>query len=358
MLALVRGLAERGHEVHLIWGREGAEEGRIAPGVPNTFVERLRRPVRPWNDAAAYAAIARQIRRFRPDVVHTHTAKAGALGRLAARRAGVPHLVHTFHGHVLSGYFSGPVNAGFRRIERALGPHTDAFVAVSPQVAEEVVALGVAESSQVHVVPLALDLEPFLRSKMTRTEARERLGVPADAAVIGAAGRLVAIKDVDTFLRAAALVDRSRSDLMVLVAGDGSERARLEALGADLLDHRVRFLGWVDDLELFYAALDVAVLTSRNEGTPVALIEAGAMRRPAVATRVGGVPAVVSDGRTGALVEVGDVDGLARAIADLLDDPDRARRWGEEAHARVVERWGSEATVDAIATLYRSLGSR
>jgi len=299
--------------------------------------------------------LTRLVRGRRPDVVHTHMAKAGAIGRLAAHRAEVPVIVHTFHGHVLDGYFSRPVARAFIATERRLARWSSALVAVSPAVRDELLDLGIGRTDQWRVIPLGLELDPLLDAGVDRASARSSLGLPVDGAVVGIVGRLVPIKDHATFIAAAAKVAAEREDVRFAIVGDGELRTDLERTSRAALGDRVVFTGWVHDLPRLYAALDVVALTSRNEGTPVALIEAAAAGRPVVATRVGGVADVVRDGVTGALVDAGDAAGIARELLKVLADAGLARARGDAARAHVRDRFSAERLEDDIVALYEEL---
>jgi glycosyltransferase involved in cell wall biosynthesis len=356
---LTRDLDEHGFRSELIYGSVTEAEGMIEPtGVRATWLRDLQRPLTPAADLRAARALSQVIRARRPVIVHTHLAKAGTLARLAARRNRVPLIIHTFHGHVLEGYFSPAVTRAFVAIERGLARWTDAFIAISPQIRDQILALGVGRPSQWHVVPLGLELDPIIRSTMTRAEARRRLGLDPNRRLVANVGRLVPIKDHSTFLRAAADVVRSHPDVTFVIAGDGELRASVESEARRLLPERVRFLGWVHDLATLYAALDLVVLTSRNEGTPVALIEAGAAGKPVVATSVGGVPDVVRDGTTGLLAPAGHPRALATQIVALLEDSSRADAMGRAGREWVRERYSVQRLVADTASLYRELLAR
>ncbi len=357
---LTDALRARGYDTRLVWGASGPAEGTIDPpaDLPHTYLPWLGRDLRPADDLRAARAISGIVRRWRPDVVHTHLAKAGALGRAAAVQAGVPVVVHTFHGHVLQSYFSRMKNAAFARVERALAARTDALIAVAPQVRDELLALGIGTPERWHVVPVGLDLEAFVDGRVETAEARDRLGLPSDVPVVGVVGRLTDVKDHATFLRAAAHVARVHPDAVFVIAGDGPLRADLEADARAILGDRVRFTGWVNDLPALYAACDVIALTSRNEGTPLGLIEAGAAGRPVVATRVGGVAEVVRDGVTGDLVAAGDHRAVGAAVAALLAEPARAAAYGEAATAHVRARYARDRLLDDLAELYGALLAR
>jgi len=352
------GLAERGFEPFVVSGREGAREGRLAVDGPNAAViPSLVREMRPLDDVRAFRSIERLLREQRPSVVHTHLAKAGTLGRVAARRSGSPVLVHTFHGHVLRGYFSPAVSRVYLEVERRLASRTDALVAVSQHVRDELLELGIGRPERWRVIPVGIELEAYADTGSMEA-ARARFDLPATGPLIGVVGRLVPIKDLETFLRTAARIAASHPDAAFVVAGDGELRRALEARARSLLGDRVWFLGWVQDLPALYAALDVVVLTSRNEGTPVSLIEAGAAGRPVVATRVGGVSEVVDEGVTGWLVSPANDVALAARIAGLLDRPEEAAAFGVAAKALVAGRFSAAKTVEAHAELYRELSKR
>jgi glycosyltransferase involved in cell wall biosynthesis len=356
VLLLSRELPSRGFDTELVSGSEGVREGILPPDhVTHTGIPSLKRAIDPISDVRTARALTELCRSTKPHIVHTHTAKAGTLGRFAARRAGVPIVVHTFHGHVLDEYFVRPVTEAFAATERYLGERTDALIAVSPSVRDFLLDLGVGEPSKWHVMPVGLDLGNLLGAAPGREESRSRLGLSLEGRAVGIVGRLVPIKDHATFLEAARRVATVRPDVFFVIAGDGESRNKLHARAEQMLGARVRFLGWVFDLPALYSALDVVVLSSRNEGTPVALIEAGAASKAVVATRVGGVPDVVRHGKTGALVHAGDADEMASEILALLDAPDRARAMGAAAREWVRDRFSAERLVQDVAALYRDL---
>jgi glycosyltransferase involved in cell wall biosynthesis len=360
VILLTAGLEQRGYRTRLVVGKETPREGNMlslaaAKGVRCEAMAGLGREIQPVADLQAFLGLVRLIREFRPSIVHTHTAKAGLLGRLAARFAGVPVVVHTFHGHVLRGYFGPVKTAVFRRLETILGGMADALVAVSEAVKQDLVTLGVADRERIRVVPLGLDLEPFT-GPLPRGALRTGWNVPADAPLVGIVGRLVPIKDVPTFLEAAVRVVRSHPGCRFAIVGDGEERSRLEERTLRLgLADVVAFHGWHADMSAVYGDLDVVVNCSHNEGTPVALIEALAAGRPVVATRVGGTPDLLGEDERGLLVAPGDPDALARAILETLRDPDAARTRARAGRRYVLESHSSARLVGDIDALYREL---
>ena len=360
VLPLMEQLAPRGFDVRLVWGAVGPGEGSLDPPsrMPATYLPHLQRRLSLGDDLRAFRAIEGLVRRWRPQIVHTNLAKAGALGRLAAIHRRVPVVVHTFHGHVLQEYFDPLVNRAFVEVERRLAARTHALLAVAPEVRNELLALGIGRPSQWHVVPVGVELEHLVLERPDRAAARAALGLPLNGPVVGCVGRLVPIKDHEVLLQAGARLLRERPDVTFAVAGDGELRERLRARAQELMGDRCVFLGWVHDLPTLYAAVDVVALTSKLEGTPVSLIEAAAAGKPVVATRVGGVREVVRDGETGLLVAPDDPVAVAASLHTLLDDPEGARRMGREGTDWVTGRFSASLLADRLADLYTDLLAR
>lgn len=329
---LNRGLQARGHQTLLVHGL--VDEGEksfddLAADLPNEVIPELGRRVSPLSDLRALARIVRTVFRERPDVVHTHTAKAGTLGRIAAAAFNATRprrrrclVVHTFHGHVLDGYFSPGATALVREVERLLARVTDRIVTISAAQRNDIVdRFHVGHEATTVVIPLGLDLDALFASGRSPA-ARREFGFDERAIVFGYVGRLVPIKALPTLIDAFARVRDAVPNAHLFLAGDGPERPRLEALVANRnLAGSVRLLGWRADLANLYSAMDVCVLSSRNEGTPVAVIEAMAAGIPVVATRVGGVADVIGNDETGLLVPAASVDELAAAMIRLAGDP-------------------------------------
>lgn len=360
---------------------EGSMEGLAAErGVAFTRVPGLGREISLKSDFGTVFDLYRQFRRLRPDIVHTHLAKAGTVGRLAARLARVPAVVHTYHGHVFHGYFSKRKTAVFLRIERTLARWTDRVVVLSEVQKREILSFGVGRAEQMAVVPLGLELEPFLQSEAARGRLRAQLGLSPETPLVGIVARLVPIKDHALFLEAAAQVAKSRPDAHFLIVGDGELREPLEAQAASLgfrtlngsspsertvvsgtteggksAGGTVHFLGFRSDLADIYADLDTAVLCSRNEGLPVTIIESLASACPVVATEVGAVRDLVSADETGILVRSGDRDGLARGILAQLEDPARAREMARRGRERVYPHLSINRLEGDLRRLYGEL---
>jgi glycosyltransferase involved in cell wall biosynthesis len=367
---LTADLADRGNRTLLIHGRLGAGEGDmrylLPPDASNViYLDALQRSIAPFSDVRACGRMLKVLRQVRPDIVHTHMAKAGLLGRLAAliynRTAGrrtPTRIVHTYHGHVLEGYFRPVVARAFVAVERWLARRTDVLIAVSPRVCLELVErFGIAPRSRFAIVPLGFDLRAFAAiDDDARAAARTALDLRPDARVVTTVGRLTAIKNHAMLLNSLQDLAARIPAIVLLIAGDGELRPDLERQAETLgIGDRVRFLGWRRDLDVIYAATDVFALTSRNEGTPVAMIEAMAAGVPVVATDVGGVADVLSDSRAGLLVASDDANGLSVAIEELLRSPMELRARGAHARASVLERYDVRRLVNDIDSLYRSL---
>lgn len=359
-------LRPSGFDTLLIHGRVGAGEGDMSylldgRDVPARYVRSLQRPVAPASEPIALAAVLNALTRFKPHIVHTHLAKAGTIGRVAAaiynRFARVrARTVHTYHGHVLEGYFR--YAGAFVGIERALARVTDRLVAISPQIAAELQGgYRIGGLEQYRVIPLGFDLAGFAAiGGDDRRAARASLGLSPDPPVVTIVGRLTAIKQHDLFLRVAKAVHDRLPSALFLIVGDGERRDELERLAATLgLASAVRFLGWRRDLAAIYAATDVCALTSRNEGTPVALIEALAAGVPVVSTAVGGVCDVVNDRALGGMAPDGDVEALAALVLRELGTARRDAALVRARRASVLQRFSFDRLASDVAMLYRSL---
>jgi glycosyltransferase involved in cell wall biosynthesis len=349
----------------LVAGTTAPHEGDMldfarAHAVQPVLLPALGREISPAGDLVSLASMVRLIRAHKPDVVHTHMAKAGTVGRLAAHICGVPLIVHTYHGHVFHSYFGRAKTKVFLTIERALGLATDRIIVLGDGQRAEIASYGVAPSRKLEPIRLGLELRQFLHVEQTRGTLRRELGVDASTPLVGIVARLVPIKAHEVFFQAAARVLEQQPRAEFLIIGDGERRAELEALVDGLgIKHAVRFMGWRRDMVSVYADLDVVALTSRNEGSPVALIEAMASARPVISTRVGGVPEVVVDGVTGLTVPASDPGAMADGILKLLRDRDLADRLAAAGRRHVYPRYDSSRLVDDVRNLYlRELAGR
>ena len=362
---LTAGLKERGYDTTLVAGSLARGEDSMAfvaegLGVEVVRIDELGREISPLRDLRAAVRLARLIRRERPQILHTHTAKAGTVARVAALMAGrrrPPIVVHTFHGHVLRGYF-GPLRSRFfRLLERWLAAHTTALIAVSPQVRDDLVALGVAPRERFAVIRLGIELDERIDlAQNGRAESRRYLGIQDDRFAVGWIGRMTAVKRTDDILVAFKRLRDDGVDACLCLVGDGPDRPHLEQRAHELgVIRDTLFLGYQEDVSPFYAAFDALILPSGNEGTPVSAIEARAAGRPVVATRVGGVPDVVRDGEDGFLVDAGATDDLAERLERLARDPELRKRMGEAGRSRVLPRYAVDRLVADVDRLYRTL---
>jgi glycosyltransferase involved in cell wall biosynthesis len=350
---LMRGLDTERFDQRLYCGFVGPGEADYvdlcAPDVGVHRVPTLGRSMRSTDDGRSLVRLTTAMREFRPHIVHTHMAKAGALGRMAAVLARVPVRVHTFHGHLLHGYFSRPKTQLVVQTERTLAKLTDHLVAVGEQVRDDLVAVGIGRPGQYRVVPPGTNLGPLPE----REVARGLLGLPLEGPVVAYVGRVTGIKRPDRLVEVARTVHREIPAARFVVCGDGDLLGEVMAATGDL-DGALHLLGWRADVATVYAAADLVLLTSDNEGMPVSLIEAGLAGLPAVATRVGGVPEVVQEGVTGLLGTTRAAE-LAEGVVRLLRDEQLRLRMGQCAQAWTAERFGAERLVSDIHDLYASI---
>jgi glycosyltransferase involved in cell wall biosynthesis len=350
---LMEHLDSRRFDQILVTGYVGSDEADFidlrAPHLEAQRIQGLGRSPNALGDVRAFASLAKAIHRFRPHIVHTHTAKAGTLGRVAARLAGHSRIVHTYHGHLLHGYFSPLVTGAVVRTERALARISSRLVAVGEQVRDDLLAARIGRQDQYVVVPPGIPLGTLPEPAAARAE----LGLPSSGPVVAIVARLAPIKRVDRFIDMAVDLAGRRPDASFIVCGDGDLLPTLSRSAAPLAD-RIRFLGWRPDVETIYAACDVVVLSSDNEGTPVSLIEAGLAARPSVATRVGSVAEVINDGVTGLLAE-SSPSALASAVDKLLNDPSMRARMGNAAKTHTQSKFGPDRLVTDTERLYEDV---
>ncbi len=353
-------LADRDrYEVDLIAGPPTGAEGHIenavrAAGIPIHREETLVRMPSLINDLKARWNLIHRFRERRYDIVHTHTSKAGIIGRIAASRAGVPHIVHTPHGNIFQGYFSAPVTAAFVAMERYAARRTDRIIELTAGGIEEHLALGIGRREQYRVIFSGIDLAPYETARAQRDATREALNIPPGAIAVGGVGRLERIKGFTYFVEAARQLGDRLPEMLFFHAGDGALADSLTRDAAPLGD-RFRFLGRRGDVPMLMAAFDLLVVPSINEGMGRVVLEAGAAGTPVVASRVGGLPDVVDDGVTGQLVPAQDPRALADAIAGFAEDAEGRVRMGAAARAKVVPHYGLENMVRQIEALYEDL---
>jgi len=362
---LAEGLDKNAFESILLYGKLDDGEGDMSylakkNGIKSIFIPELVRKVSPVKDFLTLMKILAIIRKEKPDIVHTHTAKAGTLGRMAAMLAGVPVKVHTFHGHVFYGYFSGWLTRFFLWIEKFLAFFTDRIICISENQKDELVnAYRISNEKKCAVINLGFELEGFLRKNKKNSEFRHRYGVDKDDILVGIIGRLVPIKNHTMFIKAAErLKFHMRPEcfkkIRFIVIGDGPERPRLmEYAKSNGVGEQIIFAGWVKDITEAYHGLDIVASTSKNEGTPLSLIEALASAKPVIATNVGGVKDVVNG--IGLLVDKNDTDGFARRLSELIDSPAMREEIGLKGRECIMRKYSKENLIVRIEKLYEKL---
>lgn len=350
---LMRELKAPNFEHVLITGYCAGDEADYvetqAPDITCSRIQGLGRAIDAREDLKALASLVGLVREFDPHIVHTHTAKAGILGRVAARISGMrPKIVHTYHGHLLHGYFSPTKTRAIITLERTLAKRTDRLVAVGDQVRTDLLDAGIGRPEQYNVVPPGLTLDMTI----SREEARTLLGLD-DRPVISFIGRLTQIKRPDRFAKVAANIRGSGFPVQFLVAGEGSEAQSLrQAINSDNLP--IRMLGWRSDIETVLAASDAVILTSDNEGTPISLIQAALAGLPVIASNVGSVKDVVLDGETGWLVPP-NAEALSQAVKELLANPQQGEVLGSRAQVHANSLYGVDRLARDYADIYHGL---
>lgn len=355
---LTQRMAPPDYESFLVTGTVGGAEGDMTyyaaeRGVTPIIIPTLGRELHPIRDLSTLWKLYRLLRQLKPDVVATHTAKAGFVGRVAAWLAGVPVIVHTYHGHVFHGYFSPAKTRLFLLLERFTARLSNRLIALTPGQRDDLVNVyHIAPAGKFTVMGYGLDLSAFAAAQRRTGDFRRAWGVADDAPLITIVGRLAPVKNHALFLQAAAKVREALPAARFALVGDGELRAELEtqvdALG---LRDAVFFTGWQKDVAPVYADSDVLVISSVNEGTPFTVIEAMATGCPVVSTAVGGVPDFLNQGELGKLVPSGDADALAAALIETVRNPPDA----EALRALIVERYGIDRLVRDLDGLYRGL---
>jgi glycosyltransferase involved in cell wall biosynthesis len=348
---LMRGLDATKFEQKLITGYCADNEAdyleTVATDVKATRIAGLGRSVSPMADARAFLSLVAMIKREKPDVIHTHTAKAGVLGRLAAIIAGGDaKKVHTFHGHLLHGYFSGWKVQLVIAIEKFLATKTDVLIAVGNQVKEDLLAAGIGERDQYRTFFPGLPAPQEIDKDM----ARQNIGLDADALYCTFVGRLTQIKRPDRLLDVAAASVARGLDIHFLVAGEGElfEESKSRATRENL---PITFLGWRTDIDQLFAASDIAILTSDNEGIPLTLIQAAFAGIPIVAPRVGSIADIVIDGETGFLTST-QAGAMASALSALVTDEDLRYELGSVGRAHAEKYFSLAKSLADHASLY------
>jgi glycosyltransferase involved in cell wall biosynthesis len=359
---LTSGLDKERFESILLTGIIGEGEGDMSYlaeqyGINPIIISELGREISWKSDLVALWKLIRLIRKEKPDIIHTHTAKAGTLGRIAGILTGVPCKVHTFHGHVFHSYFGTVKTKVFIWIERILAGFTDRIIVISQLQYDELChEIKIAPPSKFSIIRLGFDLTEFLNSDVHRGKLRRELNISEDTLLVGIVGRLTAVKNHAMFLKSAKKVSEKIANVKFIVVGGGELEPEMKELAVSLeIKDKVIFLGWRRDMPAIYADMDLVVLSSLNEGTPVTLIEAMASGKAVVSTAVGGVPDIVHDCQTGILVPSGDDERFADAIVDLLEDAEKRKQFGELGRDFVSANYTKERLCADISGLYDEL---
>jgi glycosyltransferase involved in cell wall biosynthesis len=364
-VATVLGLRRKsGVEVGLISGPTTGPEGSLEPEVSKIpglleIVPELVRPIHPLKDFLALRQLEKILRGQKPDIVHTHSGKAGILGRLAARRAGVPVIIHTIHGPSFGGFQNAAANFVFRTAEKYAARATSHFIVVADAMKAQYLAVGIGRPEQFTKIFSGFPLEPFLAAK-NDLELRKQLGIKPDDFVIGKIARLFKLKGHDDLFAVAPELVRRNSKIKFLLVGDGEWRGRFESLAKTLvLEKNFIFTGLVppDEVPQFVGIMDTLVHLSQREGLPRALPQALAAAKPVVAYDCDGAREVCLDGETGFLVQPGDLASLKHRLLQLAGDPALREKLGQSGSDFVRERFAVEKMVDAIYNLYMKLAA-
>lgn len=335
-------------------------------GLKPVYIKNMHREINPLKDYSAYKQIKKIIEEFKPDIVHTHAAKSGTLGRLAAHNAGVPVILHTFHGHVFHSYFNPLKTKVFLNIERYLANRSSKIIAISQKQKEELcLEYKIAPEEKFSIVPLGFDLDRFYGNKQQkRKEFREKYGLNENDVAIGIIGRLVPVKNHSLFLKAIKEAKIQSKSIKAIIIGDGELRNEIEEeaknMGLSLssskaTDSDVLFTSWIKDIDQALPGLDIVALTSHNEGTPVSLIEAQAAGVPIVSTRVGGIEDIVIENITALLSPPDDYKALAENITKLANSAQLRDEFSQKGSDFVKNKFSYTRLVEDMRILYNEL---
>lgn len=338
-------------------------------GIKPIIIPEMQREISPKNDYIAYQKLKTIIKRFKPDVVHTHASKAGTLGRLAAYNAKVPVILHTFHGHVFHSYFNSYKEKAFRSIEQSLAKRSTKIIAISDKQKYELSEVfNITTADKIEVIPLGFDLSRFqINMDSKRKKFREDYDIKDDEIAIGIVGRLVPIKNHGLFLNAIkTLTEKTNRPIRAFIVGDGECRKEIEekarALSLDFTDYTtdkrratLTFTSWIKDVDYVYAGVDIVALTSLNEGTPVSLIEAQASNKPIITTNTGGIENIVIPEKTALLCNNGDLDDFSNKLIQLVIDDNLRNCLSEQGWNQVREKFHFERLTNDMKNLYYRL---
>lgn len=331
--------------------------------IPYLLIPELKRTPNVFSDRKAYKKLKSIIEIEKPDIVHTHASKAGFLGRRAAKSCGVKVIVHTFHGHVFHSYFNPAKTRVIKLIERRLAKLSSGIIAISEKQKDELVnEHQICSAEKVRVIPLGFDLNRFSSNKIqNRIQVREKWNISDDEVAIAIIGRLAPVKDHEFFLRVLReLLNRTQQKIRVFIVGDGSEKELIqnELKEIDPEGRIITMTSWILDIAEFNHGMDIICLTSKNEGTPVSLIEAQAAEIPVVSTDVGGIADVVKNEQTGFVIKRGDIETYVEKLRLLVEDQILRDRMGKSGHDFVIQRYHYSRLVADMEIYYKELLNR
>lgn len=338
-------------------------------GIETLVIPEMGRSIDPVNDVKAYRKLKAIIKDFKPDVVHTHAAKPGALGRMAAYNSGVKVIVHTYHGHVFHSYFGSFKTNMYLQIERYLAKVSSSLVAISPLQKKELVEdFKIAPADKFSIIPLGLDLDKFQVNFCEKRKAfRNEFLLNEDTIAVSIIGRLVPVKNHHLFIEAIAhTLNNTSKQIKGFIVGDGEMRNTLEQYATDLglkvstpesciADADLIFTSWRSDVDVINAGSDIIALTSLNEGTPVSLIEAQAAQKPIVSTRVGGIQDVVQEGKTALLSDIDDKTAFYNNLLMIVDNDNLRNEMSHQGKVNVITKYSYQNLVNNMSHLYYDL---
>ncbi len=358
---LTHYMKEIGYDTRLVTGREEFREGNMLwlaeeKGVEPIIIDELSREIRLKRDWISYQKICRIIEEFRPHIIHSHTAKAGFLGRLAARKYKVPVVVHTFHGHVLRGEFGWFKSEIFRRIEKYLAGFSDRLIFISGTGKEDLISMGVAPPEKFEVVYVGLELEKFRHAKEQRGAIRKEIGLTENDFLVGMVARLASIKNHSEFVEAGKRILPNYPEIHFAVIGDGPARDGIyDEVKKAGLEGRIHFLGMRQDMVQVHADLDLAVLTSKNEGLPVAFLEALSSGTPILGSDVGATHELKKPNYPVGVYSLGNLEELIIGIVDIYKNREIYNLKAREVKDEIIRRFSIQRLVGDLDNLYRRL---